>query len=135
MPKQAERLHLRRHLAAHLAELGYSNVRAARSKAAQPELVRVSPTRGHIAFGETVLRDDLTRTDCHERLVQFSQRRTRHRSTILFFIGVSEQDRADVVALLEKLDIRSGTRGGHVHVVPFDLEAAAERSSAAKRAT
>jgi hypothetical protein len=88
----------------------------------EPDLIRVNPTRGHIAFGEAVLRGDLTQTDCHERLLQFSQRRTRRRSTILFFIGVSESDEADVIALLEKLEIRNGTRGGHVHVVAFDLQ-------------
>lgn len=107
----------------------------------EPELVRVSPTRGHIAFGETVMRADLDETSCHERLVQFSQRRTRHRSTILFFIGVTVADKAAVIELLERLDIRSGTRGGHVHVIPFEPvgkrleEAAAAPKRAARAAT
>jgi hypothetical protein len=104
-----------------------------RSKSKEPDLIRVNPTRGHIAFGEAVLRDDLTRTDCHERLLQFSQRRTRRRSTILFFIAVCEPDKDDVLALLEKLDIRNGTRGGHVHVVPFDLQT--KRPASRPRAT
>jgi hypothetical protein len=121
MTKLNGRLHLRRRLAAHLAELGYTNVRPKRSRLMEPELVRVSPTRGHIAFGEIVAKADLNDATCHQRLVHFSQRRTRHRSTILFFIGVTEADEAAVVALLERLDIRGGSRGGHVQVVPLDL--------------
>src|SRR5689334_20051974 len=117
MPDSAQRLHLRRKLEAHLAELGYSGVGMRRAGAPIPELVRVSPVRGRIVYGETVLRADLKRKACHERLLFFSQRRTRHRSSILFFIGVAEADAPDLDALLEQLDIRSGSRGGHVHVV------------------
>lgn len=104
-----------------MAELGYSGVGMRRAGAPIPELVRVSPVRGRIVYGETVLRADLKRKACHERLLFFSQRRTRHRSSILFFIGVAEADAPDLDALLEQLDIRSGSRGGHVHVVAFAL--------------
>lgn len=82
--------------------------------------MRVSPIRGHIAYGETVLRSDLNQPSCHERLVSFSQRRTRHRSSILFFIGVAAEDQDDLAALLVRLGIRDGIRGGHVHVIPFE---------------
>ena len=81
--------------------------------------MRMNPVRGRIAYGETVLHSDLRRRSCHERLRYFSQRRTRRRSTILFFIGVAEADRRELEALLARLDIRSATRGGHVHVVPI----------------
>ncbi|MBP1684885.1 MAG: hypothetical protein H6Q33_1028 [Deltaproteobacteria bacterium] len=111
--------YLRRQLEAHLTRLGYSTVRAGRPGATMPEIVRISPVRGRIAYGETVLGTDLRSARCHQRLVSFAQRRTRHRSTILFFIGVAETDRAELETLLERLEIRSATRGGHVHVVPF----------------
>jgi hypothetical protein len=127
MAESAARLHLRRQLEAHLTELGYSCVRMKRASAPIPEIVRVSPMRGRIAYGETVLRGDLRRRSCHERLLFFSQRRTRHRSSILFFIGVAEADEPELEALLQELDIRSGTRGGHVHVVPIALDAAPRR--------
>jgi hypothetical protein len=121
--ESTERLFLRRKLEAHLAELGYSGVGMRRAGAPIPELVRVSPVRGRIVYGETVLHADLRRKTCHERLLFFSQRRTRHRSSILFFIGVAEADVAELDALLEQLDIRSGTRGGHVHVIAIALPA------------
>jgi len=127
MAESAARLHLRRQLEAHLTELGYSCVRMKRASAPIPEIVRVSPVRGRIAYGETVLRGDLRRRSCHERLLFFSQRRTRHRSSILFFIGVAEADEPELEALLQELDIRSGTRGGHVHVVPIAIGAATRR--------
>jgi hypothetical protein len=92
-----------------------------------PEIVRVSPVRGRIAYGETVLRSDLGRRRCHERLLSFSQRRTRRRSSILFFIGVAEGDEPALEELLQELDIRSGTRGGHVHVVPITPSTAPRR--------
>ena len=113
------RLHLRRELEAYLTQLGYSTVRAGRVGAPMPEIVRVSPVRGRIAYGETVLGSDLRSERCHQRLLSFSQRRTRHRSTILFFIGVAEADRPELETLLQQLEIRSAVRGGHVHVVPF----------------
>jgi hypothetical protein len=119
MSDSPARLHLRRQLEAHLTELGYSCVRMKRASLPVPEIMRVSPVRGRIAYGETVLRSDLRRRSCHERLLFFSQRRTRHRSSILFFIGVAEADEPELEALLQRLDIRSGTRGGHVHVVPI----------------
>ena len=99
-----------------------------------PEIVRVSPVRGRIAYGETVLRGDLRRRSCHERLLFFSQRRTRHRSSILFFIGVAEEDEPELEALLEQLDIRSGTRGGHVHVVPIAAATATRRRATPRAA-
>jgi len=127
MPESSSRLHLRRQLEARLTELGYSCVRTKRPGLPVPEIVRVSPVRGRIAYGETVLRGDLRRRSCHERLLFFSQRRTRHRSSILFFIGVAEEDEPELEALLEQLDIRSGTRGGHVHVVPIAAATAIRR--------
>lgn len=129
------RLRLRRQLLAHLADLGYSNVRARRSAKLEPELVRVSPVRGHIAFGETVMRSDMNEPSCHERLVSFSQRRTRHRSSILFFIAVAAEDEADLVDLLVRLGIRDGVRGGHVHLVPVEAAPARAAARAASRAT
>jgi hypothetical protein len=47
----------------------------------------------------------------------FSQRRTRRRSSILFFIGVVEAQRGELEHLLKELGIRSAVGGGHVHVV------------------
>lgn len=127
MPGSAVRTHLRRRLEAHLTELGYSCVRSRHAALPVPEIVRVSPVRGRIAYGETVLRSDLGRRSCHERLLYFSQRRTRRRSSILFFIGVAEEDEPALEELLQELDIRSGTRGGHVHVVPITRSAALRR--------
>lgn len=134
MSKSPTRLHLRRELEAHLTELGYSSVRKANGGNPAPEIVRVNPVRGRIVYGETVLHGDLQRKTCHERLLFFSQRRTRHRSSILFFIGVAAEDEPALSALLEELDIRNATRGGHVHVVPVDAPAASgQRAKAAKR--
>jgi hypothetical protein len=116
------RAHLRSQLELHVSELGYSAVHATSGTVDAPEIVRVSPTRGRLAYGETVLHGDLRRRQCHERLVAVSQRRTRRRSSILFFVGVSEDDRQELEALLERLEIRSGIRGGHVHVVAIAPE-------------
>ncbi len=113
-----------------MTALGYSSVRSKRTGVPIPEIVRLSPVRGRIAYGETVLRSDLQRRRCHDRLLFFSQRRTRHRSSILFFIGIAETDEADLEALLQDLDIRSRTRGGHVHVVPIAVGAADRRRPA-----
>ena len=134
MSDSPARIHLRRQLEAHLTELGYSCVRMKRAALPVPEIVRVSPVRGRIAYGETVLRSDLRRRSCHERLLFFSQRRTRHRSSILFFIGVAEADEPELEALLEQLDIRSGTRGGHVHVVPIAVSTQTRRRTTAREA-
>jgi hypothetical protein len=113
------RAHLRRQLEAHLTQLGYSIARSKRTGELDPEIVRVSAVRGRIVYGETILRSDLQLTRCHQRLLSISQRRTRHRGTILFFIGVAEADAAELQALLQTLDICNRTRGGHVHVVPI----------------
>ena len=134
MAEASSRAHLRRQLEAHLTELGYSCVRTKRAGSPVPEIVRISPVRGRIAYGETVLHSDLAQRSCHERLLFFSQRRTRHRSSILFFIGVAEADEPELEALLAKLDIRSGTRGGHVHVVPIAAAAATRCASPARAA-
>ena len=123
------RARLRRQLEAHLTALGYSCVRTKRAGSPVPEIVRVSPVRGRIAYGETVLHDDLEQRSCHERLLFFSQRRTRHRSSILFFIGVAEADEPELQALLEQLEIRNGMRGGHVHVIPIPAPAARRRAT------
>ena len=134
MSQAPQRLHLRRQLEAHLTAMGYSSVRAKRPGVPAPEIVRISPVRGRIAYGETVVRDDLRRPSCHERLLLFSQRRTRQRSSILFFIGVAEEDQAELETLLEQLEIRSGTRGGHVHVVPIAAVTPARKPAAARAA-
>jgi len=126
------RLHLRHELELHVAQLGYSCIRMAPIAVPVPEIVRVSPMRGRIAYGETVLRSDLGSKRCHERLRFFSQRRTRHRSSILFFVGVSTSDREKLEALLVDLEIRSAIRGGHVHVVP--IAAPVSRGRTAPRA-
>ncbi len=118
MSEPAARLHLRRQLGAHLTALGYSSARPKRSEAVIPEIVRLN-VRGRIAYGETVLHSDLRHRRCHDRLLSFSQRRTRRRSSILLFIGIAEADQAALETLLHHLDIRSKTRGGHVHVVPI----------------
>jgi len=110
-------------------QLGYSAVRVTAGTPV-PEIARMSPIRGRIAYGETVLRSDLRRKRCHERLRFFSQRRTRHRSSILFFIGVAAEDQQELEALLQELDIRSGTRGGHVHVVPIAAREGTRRRAA-----
>lgn len=127
-----ERRNVLRQLDAYLCGLGYSTRRPKRVGAVAPEIVRVSPTRGRIVYGEVVMRDDLRSKSCHERLVAFSQRRTRRRATILLFIGVSADDQPAVEELLRRLDIRSSTRGGHVHLVPVP-EAPPRRGAAAAR--
>jgi hypothetical protein len=115
-----------------LTSLGYSSSRLARSRPPLPEIVRVSPVRGRIVYGATVLRADLKSRQSHERLISFSQRRTRQRSSILFFIGVAEADQAALEALLQQLEIRTGTRGGHVHVVPIALPQKTRRRAPAR---
>jgi len=125
------RAFLRRRLEAHLTELGYSSVRVMGVGSPVPEIVRVSPVRGRIAYGETVLRRDLRSKRCHERLIFFSQHRTRRRSSILFFIGVAPEDQQAIQALLAKLEIQSAIRGGHVHVVPISAEEPAPRGGRA----
>jgi hypothetical protein len=116
------RRHLQRELDAHVRRLGYSNIWAEPDSALQPEITRMNPLRRRIAYGETVVRADLASKECHRRLLAFSQRRTRRRSTILFFIGVASEHREALESLLIALDIRDGDgiRGGHVHVVPID---------------
>jgi len=131
MSAASERTRLRRHLEAHLTKLGYSSVRPKRAGRVEPEIVRVSPVRGRIVYGEIVLPADLRNRACHERLITFSQRQTRQRSSILFFIGVAADDQAELEALLEQLSIRDGLRGGHVHVIPI----AAPEQQARKRST
>jgi hypothetical protein len=126
---------LRRELEAHLTQLGYSSVREPGSGTPVPEIVRVSPIRGRIVYGETVLHADLRRKRCHDRLLFFSQRRTRHRSSILFFIGVAASDQPSLEHLLTELDIRSGIRGGHVHVVPIPAPTPARSARRRSRAT
>lgn len=115
----AMRTHLRRELNAHLTQLGYTDARPTRKGPIIPEIVRMNPVRGRIVYGETILGSDLARQTCHERLLSFSQRRTRHRSSILFFIGVVDTHQAELETLLEELEIRSAVGGGHVHVVPI----------------
>jgi hypothetical protein len=118
MPDSALRAYLRRGLNAHMSALGYQNPRSA-GAADTPEIVRRNAVRGRIAYGETVLHEDMGSQSCHERLMSFSKRRTRRRSTILFFIGVVETQQSELEGLLEKLGIHSAAGGGHVHVVPI----------------
>jgi hypothetical protein len=127
MSDSSARLYLRHELEAYMSGLGYSRVRMKQAAVVAPEIARVNPVRGRIAYGETVLHGDLQRRKCHERLLFFSQRRTRRRSSILFFIGVEEADQQELETLLEQLEIRSRKRGGHVHVVPIPAPAAASR--------
>jgi hypothetical protein len=113
------RAHVYRGLSDHLSALGYTNARGSEGGEDRPEIVRMNPVRGRIAYGETVLRSDLRQSSCHRRLMAFSQRRTRRRSSILFFIGVVEAQRGELEHLLMELGIRSAVGGGHVHVVPI----------------
>lgn len=129
MSETAARLHLRQQLSLHVSELGYSLSLEAPGPD-EPEILRMSPVRRRIAYGETVLKADLKKKRCHDRLRLFSQRRTRRRGTILFFIGVAAEDQRELETLLTELEIRSGIRGGHVHVVPIAKpEPAARRAS------
>ncbi|HUI25269.1 MAG TPA: hypothetical protein VL403_04225 [Candidatus Kryptonia bacterium] len=129
MTDSPARVRLRRELEAHMTGLGYDCARAKRADVLAPEIVRASLVRGRIAYGETVLRNDLRRRQCHERLLVFSRRRTRRHSSILFFIGVAESDQPALEALLQQLDIRSRIRGGHVHVVPIAAPATRRRAT------
>ena len=129
MADSSLRLHLRHQLTAHVSELGYSLSLEAPGPD-EPEILRMSPVRRRIAYGETVLRSDLKKKRCHDRLRLFSSRRTRRRGSILFFIGVTVDDQRELETLLADLEIRSGIRGGHVHVVPIALpETTARRTS------
>ncbi len=114
--------------------LGYSSARKLANGLAAAEITRVNPVRGRIAYGATFLSSDLESEGCHERLRVFSRRRTRHRSSIPFFIGVAEDDKQALEDLLQRLDIRSATRGGHVQIVSIPLtNTAAQRPAARKR--
>jgi hypothetical protein len=119
-----ERARLRRELEAHLSRIGYSVPREKTIGDFTAEVVRVHPVRSRIAYGATVLRADLKRPACHRQLMFFSQRRTRRRSSIPFFIAVSEKDRPELEALLERLGVRDGVRGGHVQIVSVAAQAA-----------
>jgi len=127
------RKRLRHALEAHMSDLGYSSRRTSSRLEHIPEIVRAHPGRGNIAYGQTALRSDLQNHTFHARLRFFARRHTRHHSSILFFIGVDELDRADLEALLQELEIRSGTRGGHVLVIPVPSGPANPIAKAAKR--
>jgi hypothetical protein len=126
------RAYLRRKLEEHLTKLGYSSARNG-DAGSDPQIARVNPVCGRIAYGETVQHGDLRRQRCHERLIAFSKRRTRHRGTILLFLGVAEADRQELEALLVRLEIRNGVRGGHVHVVPIPLPAETRRRTDSRK--
>jgi len=101
-----------------LDSFGYTMARHVnRVGAPLAEIARISPVRGRLVYGETVLRPDLRRKRCHDRLRFFAQRRTRRRSQILFFIAVEEDCRDQLEALLIDLGIRNALRGGNVHVL------------------
>jgi len=120
-------------LEAHLSSLGYSSSRKLAAGLTVAEIVRVNPVRGRVVYGATVLSSDLDSEHCHERLRLFSRRRTRHRSSIPFFIGVAEDDKQALEELLQRLDIRSATRGGHVQVVAIPLPATPRRAPSRSR--
>src|SRR5215468_5716190 len=121
---------LRRELEAHLDGLGYTFVRHIhRVGAPEAEIARLSPVRGRLVYGETVVRADLRRRRCHDRLRFFAQRRTRRRSQILFFVAVEEQYRNELEALFIELGIRGAVRGGNVHVVGVNIPARPRRSA------
>lgn len=133
MAETSLRLHMRRELTRHVSELGYSLSLEAPGPE-EPEILRMSPVRRRIAYGETVLKADLKKKRCHDRLRSFSQRRTRRRGSILFFIGVTVDDQQELETLLADLEIRSGIRGGHVHVVPIAKpESSVRRTSSSRR--
>ena len=118
----ATRQVLRRELEAHLDGLGYTFVRHIhRVGVPEAEVARLSPVRGRLVYGETVVRADLRRRRCHDRLRFFAQRRTRRRSQILFFVAVEEQCRNDLEALFIELGIRGAVRGGNVHVLAVSI--------------
>jgi hypothetical protein len=127
LPESTPRAYLRRQLEAHLIGLGYSSVREKRTGDPAPEITRINPLRGRLVYGETVLRGDLQQRRCHDRLLSFSQRRTRHRSSILLFIGVAADDEEALLTLLKTLGICGGLRGGHVHVLPIATAPPARR--------
>jgi hypothetical protein len=126
------RAQLRRELEAHLTRLGYSVPRVKSAGPVAAEVARVHPVRSRIAYGATFLKSDLKRPNCHKQLIFFSQRRTRRRSSIPFFIAVSETDRTDLEALLEELGVRDGVRGGHVQIVIVDRPASRPAKAAPK---
>lgn len=126
------RAYLRRELEDHLSRLGYSAQRTPRTGAPAAEVARVNPVRGRIAYGVTVVHADLRRRECHKQLLFFSQRRTRRRSSIPFFIAVAEADREELEALLEKLGVRDAVRGSHVQVVTVAAANAHQRKPAAQ---
>jgi len=101
-----------------LDSFGYTMARHVnRVGAPLAEIARISPVRGRLVYGETVLRPDLRRKRCDDRLRFFAQRGTRRRSQILFFIAVEEVCRNELEALLVDLGIRNALRGGNVHVL------------------
>jgi len=131
MSPSATRSQLLRVLEAHLNGLGYCFPRPVDDSRSALQIVRFSTVRGRIAYGAAVVRRDLSSPKCQELLVSLSQRRTRQRSSILFFIGVAEKDQAELESLLERLQIRSDIRGGHVHVVPIANPEKTRRRAAA----
>lgn len=119
---------------AHLTELGYT-LTTTRPGKPTPEIARINPLRSNVVYAETVLRSDLERASCHERLLFFSQRRTRRRSSIPFFVGVADGDQDVIETLLQKLDIHGFGRGSHVQIVPLAVvESPRQRRPAAKPA-
>ncbi len=115
----ALREHLRSQLDAHMVGLGYKAPRAVADASKAPEIVRRNAARGKIAYGETVLVADLQDEACRDRLVAFSKRRTRRRSSILFFVGVVEAEAEQVEKVLVEIGIHGASGGGHVQIVPL----------------
>ena len=125
-------MHLRRELESHLDTLGYTFPRHInRVGAPAAEIARLSPVRGRLVYGETVLRADLRKRQCHERLRFFAQRRTRKRSQILLFVAVEEECRDDLESLLIELGIRCAVRGGNVHVLGVSVPGRRRRKKTA----
>ncbi|MGD9763517.1 MAG: hypothetical protein AB7V27_07380 [Candidatus Binatia bacterium] len=120
MSQTQVRFQLRRGLKAHLDALGYTADRVMTRVGAPPaEIARISPVRGRLVYGQTILATDLTNPRCHERLTYFAHRRTKRRSQIMLFIAVEETHQAALEQLLVDLGIRSAVRGGHVQVIAF----------------
>jgi len=107
---------LRRHLTAHLNELGYTTPAPEAVGRLKPEVRRRNPYRGSLVYGATLLPSDLDDPEQHERLVFFANRRTKKRASIQLYIATEASERERVEALLERLGIRTQAQGGNVQL-------------------
>lgn len=111
---------LRRHLTAHLNELGYTTPAPEAVGRLKPEVRRRNPYRGSLVYGATLLHSDLDDPEQHERLVFFANRRTKKRASIQLYIAIEASERERVEALLERLGIRTQAQGGNVQLTVVD---------------